>query len=137
MDTKYSMHVLVDLNLATSVARPAVVYLYACAAQLRGVARGNLSKNSFLTKKHIFLKKGAVIDTTKTRSLFGPPRSLFGIKKREPLLWAIFWLPKVAEGRPLFSTKRNVPFCPRPYFSTLAKMRVETRSAETGGIIIT
>ena len=84
------MHVLVDLNLATAVARPAVVYIYARAAQLRGVARGNLSKNSFLNffKKK---KKGAVIDTTKTRSLFGPPtRSLFGTQKRGPLFWAIF-----------------------------------------------
>jgi hypothetical protein len=56
MDTKSSMHVLVDLNLATAVARPAVVYIYARAAQLRGVARGNLSKNSFLKKK--FKKRG-------------------------------------------------------------------------------
>ena len=51
------MHVLVDLNLATAVARPAVVYIYARAAQLRGVARGNLSKNSFL-KNNFFLKRG-------------------------------------------------------------------------------
>ena len=93
------MHVLVDLNLATAVARPAVVYIYARAAQLRGVARGNLSKNSFLKKK---IKKGAVIDTTKTRSLFGPPRSLFGTKKRGPLFWAIFWLPKVKKAGPFF-----------------------------------
>ena len=52
MDTKSSMHVLVDLNLATAVARPAVVYIYARAAQLRGVARGNLSKKQFSQKKY-------------------------------------------------------------------------------------
>ena len=51
------MHVLVDLNLATAVARPAVVYIYARAAQLRGVVRGNLSENSFL-KNNFFLKRG-------------------------------------------------------------------------------
>ena len=96
------MHVLVDLNLATAVARPAVVYIYARAAQLRGVARGNLSKNSFLKNKYFLKKKGAVIDTTKTRSLFGPPRSLFGTKKRGPLFWAIFWLPKVKKAGPFF-----------------------------------
>jgi hypothetical protein len=47
------VHILVDLNFATAVARPAVVCIYARTAQLRGVARGNLSKNSFL-KKHLF-----------------------------------------------------------------------------------
>jgi hypothetical protein len=62
MDTKSSsmhvlVHVLVDLNLATAVARPAVVCIYAPTAQLRGVAPGNLSKNSFL-KTYIFLKRG-------------------------------------------------------------------------------
>ena len=113
MDTKSSTHVLVDLNLATAVARPAVVYIYARAAQLRGVARGNLSKNSFLKKK---LKKGAVIDTTKTRSLFGPPRSLFGTKKRGPLFWAIFWLPKVKKAGPFFLQIGRSLFAQVPIF---------------------
>ena len=108
------MHVLVDLNLATAVARPAVVYIYARAAQLRGVAPSDLSKNSFLKNKN--LKKGAVIDTTKTRSLFGPPRSLFDTKKRGQLFWAIFWLPKVKKAGPFFLQIGRSLFAQVPIF---------------------
>ena len=49
MDTKSSMHVLVDLNLATAVARPAVVYIYARAAQLLDVfcPAGHMAEHRF------------------------------------------------------------------------------------------
>ena len=60
-----------------------------------------------------------MIETTQTRSLFGPPRSLFAIKKRGPLFWAIFWHPKVAGGRSLFPTKRDVPFAQVPIFDAV------------------
>ena len=108
------VHVLVDLNLATAVARAAVVCIYARAAQLRGVAPSDLSKNSFLKNKN--LKKGAVINTTKTRSLFGPPRSLFGTQKRGPLFWAIFWLLKVKKAGPFFLQIGRSLFAQVPIF---------------------
>jgi hypothetical protein len=72
-----------------------------------------------------------VIDTTQTRSLFGPPMSLVGIKKRVPLFWIIFWPPQGGRRQVPFSYKRGHPFFPRSLFSAMCLQLKEFR-AELG-----
>ena len=57
-----------------------------------------------------------MIDTTKTRPLFGPPRPLFDTKKRGQLFWAIFWLPKVKKAGPFFLQIGRSLFAQVPIF---------------------
>jgi hypothetical protein len=113
MDTKSSMHVLVDLNLATAVARPAVVYIYARAAQLRGVARGNLSKNSFFSKN---FKKGGRDRHHENQVPFWSTQVPFWHKKKGAAISGHILAPQGKKGRFLFPTNRAVSFRPGPYF---------------------
>jgi hypothetical protein len=74
-----------------------------------------------------------VIDTTKTRSLFGPPRSLFGAQKRGPLFWAIFWLPKVKKAGPFFLQIGRSLFAQVPIFGHVLVMQAH-QSADSQGL---
>jgi hypothetical protein len=94
------------------------VYIYARAAQLRGVARGNLSKNSFLEKS---FKKGGRDRHHKNQVPFWSTQVPFWYKKRRPLFWAMFWLPKVKKAGPFFLQKGRSLFAQVPIFGPAQK----------------
>ena len=60
-----------------------------------------------------------MIDATQTRSLFGPPRSLFGILKKGVAIlafWAVFLAPQGGRRQVAFAYKKGRPFLPMSLF---------------------
>ena len=74
-----------------------------------------------------------MIDTTKTRPLFGPPRPLFDTKKRGQLFWAIFWLPKVKKAGPFFLQIGRSLFAQVPIFGPEEEMRLNSAARPASG----